>query len=117
MAALSAAAARLVQVDRGISRPSKLRTRGARRPTDFIEEIWLRDIVDLTWEIFRWRRLKTKVLAKEVSRLISDAFIDTFEKIEGLDRLTTIAEGRRNAVLREIDRRRAAFAQTLCDRV
>jgi hypothetical protein len=32
---------------------------------DFIEEIWVRDIVDLTWEILRWRRLKLKLLADE----------------------------------------------------
>ena len=35
-----------------------------------------------------------------------------FDYIERIDRLTTIAESRRNASLREIDRRRAALAQT-----
>jgi hypothetical protein len=35
-----------------------------------------------------------------------------FDDIERIDRLTTIAESRRNASLREIDRRRAALAQT-----
>ena len=32
------------------------------KPTDFVEEIWIRDGVDLTWEIFRWRRLSTSLL-------------------------------------------------------
>jgi hypothetical protein len=28
------------------------------KPNDIIEEIWVRDVVDLTWEILRMRRLK-----------------------------------------------------------
>jgi hypothetical protein len=35
------------------------------------------------------------------------------DHIERIDRLTTIAEGRRNASLHEIDRRRAVLAATL----
>jgi hypothetical protein len=89
------------------------RVSSAVNPSDVIEEIWVRDIVDLTWEIFRWRRLKAEVLAIEVPRVTVASFMDSFEKIEGLDRLTAIAEARRNAILREIDRRRAAFAQAL----
>ena len=37
--------------------------------------------------------------------------------IERIDHLTMRAEARRNAVLREIDRHRAAFAQVLRDKV
>jgi hypothetical protein len=33
--------------------------------------------------------------------------------IERIDRLTTVAEGRRNATLREIDHRRAILGETL----
>ena len=35
------------------------------------------------------------------------------DKIERIDRLTTIAETRRNAMLREIDRRRTVLGETL----
>ena len=35
------------------------------------------------------------------------------DKIERIDRLITIAENRRNAMLREIDRRRAVLGQGL----
>ncbi len=28
------------------------------KPADIIEEMWVRDVVDLTWEIVRYRRLK-----------------------------------------------------------
>jgi hypothetical protein len=34
------------------------RVSGDLKPNDFVEEIWIRDVVDLTWEIFRWRRLR-----------------------------------------------------------
>ena len=32
------------------------------QPKDFIEELFARDVIDLTWEIFRLRRLKAGVL-------------------------------------------------------
>lgn len=35
-------------------------------PTDVIEDIFVRDIVDLTWEIFRSRRLKANLLSDSV---------------------------------------------------
>ena len=38
-------------------------------------------------------------------------------KIEQIDRLTALAESRRNAVLREIERHRSTFAQLLRDKV
>jgi hypothetical protein len=31
-------------------------------PQDILEEIWVRDVVDLTWEIFRWRKLVVSFL-------------------------------------------------------
>ena len=34
------------------------RISGAVKPADVLEEIWVSDVVNLTWEIFRWRRLK-----------------------------------------------------------
>jgi hypothetical protein len=48
--------------------------------------------------------------------LLADRLVnrsDYLEYIERVDRLTTIAESRRNASLREIDRRRAVVGQTL----
>jgi hypothetical protein len=38
------------------------RARGAVAPADVIEEIWVRDIVDLVWETVRLRRLKAKLI-------------------------------------------------------
>jgi len=42
------------------------------KPKDFLEEIWVRDVADLTWEILRMRRLKAALLASAMSSPISD---------------------------------------------
>jgi hypothetical protein len=39
------------------------RVSGAIKPADIIEEIWIRDIVGLTWEALRLRRARTALLA------------------------------------------------------
>jgi hypothetical protein len=45
--------------------------------------------------------------------LVADALSEQFGYIERIDHLTTIAENRRNAALREIDRRRAVLGETV----
>ena len=85
---------------------------GAVKPADIIEEIFVHDIVDLTWEVFRWRRLETSLMPPSRYK-----FAEDIEKIERVNRLITIAEGRRNAALREIDRHRETFAQVLQQKV
>ena len=44
------------------------RVSGKVAPTDVLEEIWVRDIVDYTWEAFRWRRLKTHLITSTEDR-------------------------------------------------
>ncbi len=44
---------------------------------------------------------------------MADALAKELDEIERIDRLITIAESRRNASLREIDRRRAVLGETL----
>jgi hypothetical protein len=135
------------------------------KPSDIIEEMWVQDVVYLSWEIFRWRRVKASIVAgglpdslkailapiaeadgdsewmnslikmwckqkpsaiKRVNKLLASANLTfdaviaraiwkRFEQIERIDHWITIAEGRRNVVLREIDRHRTVFAQTLRD--
>jgi hypothetical protein len=36
-------------------------------PRDFIEEIWARDLADVGWQLFRWRRILAAYLADHVS--------------------------------------------------
>jgi hypothetical protein len=122
------------------------------KPKDFIEEIWVRDIADLSWEVFRLRRVKAKLWtsqmaiairsalqgvcgeaeAKKLSRqwetgaidqidqltptieaITADAFLAKSEEFERLDRTIMKAEARRNAALREVERRRFSMAQAL----
>ena len=129
------------------------------KPTDFIEEIWVRDVVDLSWECLRMRRLKatliTAAMSNEIYPLLmplmeSDDALDlssqwkardrqamenvdqylrkvgstmetvtaramskNIDKIERMDRMIMSAEVRRNAALREMERRRSGFAEAL----
>jgi hypothetical protein len=48
-----------------------------------------------------------------IEALTVDVLKEEFEYIERIDRLTTIAENRRNDALNEIERRRALFGETL----
>jgi hypothetical protein len=45
--------------------------------------------------------------------LLADALVEKLDDIERIDRLTAVAEGRRNAALREIDRRRLVLGELL----
>ena len=147
------------------------RVQAAVGPKDVLEEFWVRDVVDLSWEAVRLRRMKANlvtaatykalesVLAPIVDKDPADGFSLVLEEtasrrlaagwyrreeetvreveeilrradlsmdvvaamalsmslddIERIDRMVTNAEARRNAVLREVARHRAAFAESL----
>ena len=136
------------------------RIAAAVKPKDFFEEIWVRDIADLSWEVLRLRRLKARYLTSQVAAQIgvylktacgasqtqkllpeweagdpvvsarvdellgttgsptvesitAHVFVARSEQVERIDRMTANAEARRNAALREIERRRSSLAQTL----
>jgi hypothetical protein len=48
------------------------RVSSAVRPTDFIEEIWVRDLTDVFWSILRLRRIQAAHLSAEVSDEAND---------------------------------------------
>jgi hypothetical protein len=48
-------------------------------PGDILEDLWIRDIVDLTWDVFRLRRLKASLIASCTGEGVKNA----------LDRLKT----------------------------
>src|SRR6516164_9293101 len=54
---------------------------------------------------------------KPFDAVIAITLADKLDTVERLEHLITIAKGRRDATLREIDRRRAAFGQILRDKV
>jgi hypothetical protein len=148
------------------------------KPLDIFEEIWVREIVVLVWEIFRlcymkrnlraaaefdavaseavpllfdearkpeaigkealnellqsekgeWNALNPqfqkldKIWKKVLMRVDHDrakarAFVQQLDNIERIDRLTTILQGRRNSILREIAHHRANFGQVLRERI
>jgi hypothetical protein len=61
-------------------------------------------------------KLIDKLLAgagSSIDAIMADALTKKLDNIERIDRLTTIAETRRNAMLHEIDRRRAVLGEAL----
>jgi len=136
------------------------RIAAAVKPEGIIEEIWVRDVVDLTWDIQRMRRLKAEFLTsvqaqgvrhvlnqilryeegpsalanewdgrdpqaiKRVDDLLSAkglsmdvavarALASNISPFERIDAMISNLEARRNAALRELERRRASLALTL----
>jgi len=65
-------------------------------------------------------KLIDRLLARageSIEAFVAEALTEELENVERIDRLTTIAESRRNASLREIDRRRGVLGETLRRRV
>ena len=134
------------------------RVSGAIKPADIIEEIWIRDIVGLTWEALRLRRARVAMLAANryvgvrrvleplcgteaydlseqwarregeavaavdrhlatagltMDAVMAETMSAEIELVEKMDRMIASAEIRRNATLREIERRRSDFAARL----
>ena len=129
------------------------------KPADILEEIWVRDVVDLVWEAFRLRRLKANLMTavaheglrsilgpligwedarhlaetwatrepsaiKQADELLGSADLTmdavmaqtlslSLDDIERIDRMIATAEGRRNAILREVDRHRTTWGQNV----
>jgi len=52
------------------------RVREAVRPFDIIEHIWVKDIVDLVWEMQRWRRLRAATFAQAHREVLREALSD-----------------------------------------
>ena len=48
-------------------------------PADVIEKMWLRDLVDLQWEVRRWRRLSNEFLSSSkydgLDKILSSLFL------------------------------------------
>jgi hypothetical protein len=134
------------------------RISAAVKPADILEDIWVCDIVDLVWDVFRLRRLQANLITasahnglhtvlgplvdgglgdlvenwvrrkpsaiKRVDRLLASAGLtmdavmahtlcQNLDSMERIDRMIAMAERRRDAILREIDRHRATLGHTL----
>jgi hypothetical protein len=96
------------------------------RLIDAVEWLWTKDILDLSWEIRRLRRFKIVLL--DLERITKEnkyqahfetepgetrLFLNNIALWERIDNLLAVAEARRAAALREIERRRASVAERL----
>jgi len=82
------------------------------KPKDFLEELWIRDVLDLSWEALRMRRIKARLLKSALSPGFYD-YSTTIDSVERIDRMVMNAEARRNSALREIERHRSCMAEAL----
>ena len=92
------------------------------KPADILEKIWICDIVDRTWEVLRLRRVKANLINASAIKLLdqgpdvrvvkgdAQTLSQDLDQIEQIERMTAVAEVRRNNALHEIERHRATFA-------
>jgi hypothetical protein len=83
------------------------------RPADLLEWLWIKDILELTWESRRLRAFKAELIDYEFRREYNkhgDMVFSGLGTYEKLDSLLAFAEARRNAALREIERHRESLA-------
>jgi hypothetical protein len=72
------------------------------KPTDITEWLQVRDIVDLTWNILRYRRMKARWIESIA-----------FGSLHLIEQMQASAELRCNNALNEIESRRASLGQAL----
>jgi hypothetical protein len=90
-------------------------------PADIFEEIWARDFVDLTWEVLRWRRLKSSLMAASAFKGLQKV-LEPFSFGEYHDLIEDWAARKPNAI-EQVNRMLesagltadAVMAETLCD--
>jgi hypothetical protein len=107
------------------------------KPVDFMETIWTRDIVDLQWDIIRFRRIKADltthrykgskdylntvggpaefktILAGALRGDIASIVAVNVKVLERIDRMVMTMEARRNAAYREAERHRIGLGERL----
>jgi hypothetical protein len=102
------------------------------KPVDLMETFWTRDIVDLQWDIIRFRRIKADLITHrfEGSHVDLKAFGTTYESkhrrsdiagvvavnikvLECIDHMVMTMEARRNAAYREAERHRIGLGERL----
>jgi hypothetical protein len=102
------------------------------KPANFLESIWTRDVVDLQWEIIRFRRIKADLLTdryEQARRLPMIPLVSTqtensngqlanivainINTIERIDRMVMTMEARRNAAYHEAERHRIGLGEQL----
>jgi hypothetical protein len=86
------------------------------KPVDVLETIWTRDIVDLQWDIIRFRRIKADVITYyrgNNMNNMAEAISYKIDVLERIDRMVMTMEARRNAAYREAERYRVGLGERL----
>jgi len=104
------------------------------KPVDFMETFWTRDIVDLQWDIIRFRRIKADLITCRHDRIdwsiqefgvkptttrnlrgdIANVVAADIDAVERIDHMVMTMEARRNAAYREAERHRIGLGERLC---
>jgi hypothetical protein len=90
---------------------------GAIAPRDFVEQVWVHDLTNAAWDLFRWRRIKTAYLAEQAdnraSRLtlleqheITQFLRSQLDLIERVEARIMTAQRRFDEIMRELHRHR-----------
>src|SRR6476661_1515443 len=90
------------------TRMSRMLTR-----SDILEQIWVRDVVDLTWEALVQVDAVLAAAGLEMDAAMARTFALKIDTVERIERMAAAAHYRRSDVLHEIERHRASFAATL----
>jgi hypothetical protein len=56
-----------------------LRLSSAIKPSDVLEEIWIRDVVDLEWDVLRFRKARKHQVSQAIANVLSDIMTDAGE--------------------------------------
>jgi len=89
------------------------RISGAMKPADIFEEVWVRDIVDLGWEVLRLRRLKASLMtatAYEGLHKILEPFLELYDE---RDQLVRGWAARHKTAIKQVDRLLASAGLTM----
>ena len=82
------------------------------KPADILEEIWVRDIVDLVWEGFRLRRLKVNLMTATAHKGLKEAITPLVGWSEA-DDLAKAWAARKPSALKRVDKILASAGMTM----
>jgi hypothetical protein len=103
----------------------------AMKPVDFLETIWTRDVIDLQWDIIRFRRIKANAVtyyyeisksfgpepfanrAEELKSDVARVVARNIDALERIDRMVMTMEARRNAAYHEAERHQIGLGERL----
>ena len=89
------------------------RISGAVKPTDILEEIWVRDVVDLVWEAVRLRRLKAGLITATAYRGVEQILTPLVEDYFDRDNLTQGWAKRQKRAIKRVDNLLASAGLTM----